>query len=107
MSAFEDSWILLKNMIDMREYPEGSGRFVTLEEYYRMKNDDARERLNARPRQPVGVHAPHLPQQPQQPQQSPTNDPLGRALENARNQPPPPKLNITSPEDWKQGAGGY
>ena len=66
MSAFNSAWTLLKNMIDMREYPEGSGRFVTLEEYHRMKNDEARQRLNAQTPQPVQAHAPHLskPQSP-------------------------------------------
>lgn len=98
MSAFNSAWVFLKNMTtDMYEYPKGSGSFVAYDqlpkgslEKIEADNDRSRENLQNATPQPVGAHAPHLQQHysnsnPHTPP-SPTNDPLGRALEAARNE---------------------
>jgi|21_taG_2_1085346.scaffolds.fasta_scaffold03533_2 hypothetical protein len=112
------SWNLLKNMTtDMYEYPKGSGSFVAYDqlpqgslEKIEADNQKSRDNLQNVTRQPVGAHAPHLQQhysnQNSHTPPSSTNDPLGRALEAARNRPPTPRVNITSPDSWNQGAGG-
>jgi|TARA_R110001583_G_scaffold34369_4_gene115516 hypothetical protein len=49
MTAFDKSWALLKETIDMHEYPEGSGKFMSLEQMIHARNADARQNLNPPP----------------------------------------------------------
>ena len=46
MTAFDKSWALLKETIDMHEYPEGSGKFMSLEQMINARNADARRNLS-------------------------------------------------------------
>tara|TARA_R110002012_G_scaffold85141_2_gene212345 strand:+ start:297 stop:653 length:357 start_codon:yes stop_codon:yes gene_type:complete len=45
MTAFDKSWALLKETIDMHEYPEGSGKFMSLEQMINARNADARKNM--------------------------------------------------------------
>ena len=45
MTAFNKAWNVLKEIIDMHEYPKGSGNFMSLEEMIHARNADARRNL--------------------------------------------------------------
>ena len=45
MTAFNKAWVILKETIDMHEYPKGSGNFMSLEEMIHARNADARRNL--------------------------------------------------------------
>ena len=45
MTAFNKAWNVLKETIDMHEYPKGSGNFMSLEEMIHARNADARKNM--------------------------------------------------------------
>jgi hypothetical protein len=64
MTAFDKSWALLKETIDMHEYPEGSGKFMSLEQMINARNADARRNIDRMDRNLQTVRSPNMGGQP-------------------------------------------